>query len=109
MGLYFVFAALVQLNDPDAAVWAVFYALAAAVTLFAVRRPPPACIPAVLAGAAMLWSLILLPTAFTTRFGELFQTWNMMSDGMEVGREFIGLIIVGAWMAVLAQRSRRPS
>ena len=106
LGVYFVFATAVQLNDPDAGVWESIYAAAAAVTFYAAWRLPPKWLPLALAAIAGVWALRLAPTAFESSFRELFQSWQMMSSGMEVGREFLGLVILTAWMVVLAGRPR---
>lgn len=106
MGLYFVFATVVQLNDPDAGIWEAIYAVAAAVTFYAAWRMPPRWVSLAVAGVAAVWALMLAPDAFESSFRELFQSWQMMSTGMEVGREFLGLLILAAWMFVLATRPR---
>jgi len=105
-GVYFVFATVVQVNDPDAGIWESIYAVAAAVTFLAAWRLPPRWIPSALAAVAGFWALTLAPDAFETSFNELFETWQMMSPGMEVGREFLGLLILTGWMVVLAVKSR---
>jgi hypothetical protein len=105
-GVYFAFATAVQLNDPDAGIWEAIYAAAAAVTFYAAWRRPPRWLPLVIAALSGVWALMLAPDAFESSFSELFQTWQMMSRGMEVGREFLGLLILTGWMAVLAARSR---
>jgi hypothetical protein len=106
LGAYFVFATIVQVNDPDAGIWESIYAVAAAVTFFSAWRLPPRWIPGGLAAVAGWWALTLAPDAFQASFDELFRTWQMMSPGMEVGREFLGLLILTGWMLVLATRSR---
>jgi hypothetical protein len=109
MGAYFVFATLVQINDPDAPVWELMYAAAAAVSFFAAWRAPPVWAPAALAVVAGIWALALLPSAITSSFHELFATWRMMSAEMEIGRETLGLAIVVVWMTVLARKARRAA
>jgi hypothetical protein len=106
IGLYFVFATVVQMNDPDAGIWESIYAIAAAVTFFAAWRLPPRWLSVLLAAFAGVWALMLAPDAFETSFHELFRTWQMMSPDMEVGREFLGLLILTGWMLVLAARPR---
>jgi hypothetical protein len=109
LGLYFVFATAVQVNDPDAGIWEAIYAVAAGVTFFAAWRMPPLWVPIVVGAIAAVWALALAPGAFDSSFRELFQSWQMMSPGMEVGRELLGLLILTAWMSVLALRSRGSS
>ena len=107
MVAYFCFATVVQLNDPDAPRWMALYVAAAAVSGLAFFRPLPRLWPAALGLLALAWALVLLPEAVGTSFRQLFETWQMMSPGMEVGREMLGLLIVAAWMAVLYARAGR--
>lgn len=107
MAAYFVFAALVQLNDPDPVRWVVLYAIAAGLSGWAAFRPLRPWLPAVYGAVAVAWALTLLPAAVEHSFSELFQSWQMMSAGMEEGREELGLLVVGGWMVFLALRARR--
>ena len=107
MCAYFCFATVVQLNDPDAPRWMALYVAAAVVSGLTVFRPLPRLWPAALGLLALAWALVLLPEAVGTSFRQLFETWQMMSPGMEVGREMLGLLIVAAWMAVLYARAGR--
>jgi hypothetical protein len=102
----FVFACVVQGNDPDPLRWAAFYAAAAVVTARVVWGRMTAVVPAVLGVLAVVWALTILPAATRASFPELFKTWRMMSPGMEEGRESLGLLIVAAWMFVLYRRAR---
>jgi hypothetical protein len=108
-GCYFLFAAVVQLNDPDALAWGGFYLAAAAVSISSVRRLPPAWLPRTLAAIAAVWAAVLAPAAFGASFRELFQSWQMMSAGMEIGREFLGLVVLVGWMLVLGARAARSA
>jgi len=101
---YFCFAAVVQLNDPDAPRWMLLYGAAALVSGLGAWRGVARVWPATLGFLALGWALLLLPTAVGTSFMELFKTWQMMSPGMEVGRETLGLLIVAAWMGLLYRR-----
>ena len=107
MAAYFCFATLVQLNDPDAPRWMALYGAAAVVSLLAAFRPLAPLWPALIGLLALAWALLLLPEAVGTSFRQLFETWQMMSPGMEVGRETLGLLIVAAWMGVLYARAHR--
>ena len=101
MGVYFLFATVVQINDPDALVWMALYGAAACVTLAAAWRTLPVWMPATLAAIAALGAIALMPAAVESSFRELFESWQMMSAGMEIGRELLGLLILAAWMVVL--------
>jgi len=102
---YFCFATIVQLNDPDAPRWLAIYSAAAVVSALAAWRPLARAWPAAIGIIALVWALVLLPEAVGTSFRELFQTWQMMSPGMEVGRETLGLVIVAVWMGFLYRRA----
>lgn len=106
MGAYFVFATIVQVNDPDAPIWLAFYGAVSAVTIFGVHRAPPWPLPAVLGAISLAWGASELREAMTASFPELFSSWQMMSPGMEIGREFLGHVIVVVWTALLAWRAR---
>lgn len=108
-GCYFLFAAAVQLNDPDALAWGGFYLAASALSISSARRLPPAWLPRSLAAIAAAWAALLSPGAFGTSFRELFRSWQMMSAGMEVGREFLGLLILVVWMLVLGAYAARAN
>jgi hypothetical protein len=41
--------------------------------------------------------------------GELFQSYRMTSEAVEEAREMGGLLIVAAWMSVLALVGSRPA
>ena len=107
LGVFFVFGALVQLNDPDPVQWIAIYLAAAAVAFAAVRAPLPPWLPAVPGVIALAWGLAILPGALRTSFPEMFRSYRMMGAAMEEGREALGLAIIAAWMATLAIASKR--
>lgn len=106
MGLLLLFGAAVQYNDPDPYIWAALYLLAAGVSFAALRMPKAWKVSAAVATVAFLWAATLAPAATRTSFPELFQSWEMMGTAMEQGREFFGLLLVGAWTSYLAFRGR---
>jgi hypothetical protein len=61
---------------------------------------------------ALAWAAALAPGVLgEVRMGELVGAWEMKDDRVERGREMFGLLLVFAWMAVLAwtgRRLRRP-
>jgi RsiW-degrading membrane proteinase PrsW (M82 family) len=105
MGLVFLFAVVVQYNDPDALAWMVLYAAAAVACGLAAggRLPARGAVPALVAGAALVWAGALVVAdgrlASPTR---LFGAWEMADDAIERSREVGGLVIVTVWMSVLA-------
>ena len=107
IGVLLVFAAVVQYNDPDPYAWLVLYLAAAGVSFAALWFPDLWKIPAVVAVGAFVWAATLVPTVTQTSFPDLFQSWEMMSRGMEEGREFLGLLSVASWTTYLVHRGRK--
>lgn len=107
MALLFVFAVVVQYNDPDPGRWMAIYAAAAAVSALAAWRKAPRFAPVVVAMAATAWSIaIIAGGAAGADYLRMFDAWEMSSARVEEAREATGLLIVAAWMIVLAVRSR---
>ncbi len=102
--VFFAWAAAMQLNDPDPARWFALYAAAAGLALAGVvdrARPAPA---RVLGAIALIWAAAIVP--------ELWGRWSVRDLGaamgprrpeVEYGREFCGLLIVGAYCFALAR------
>jgi len=103
MALLFALGAAVQYNDPDPLRWMAIYLAAAAVCVLAALDRAPWQLPAALGGAALAWAATLVSRVVgTVAIGDLFAAWEMESAGVEEGREMYGLLIIAAWMAVLA-------
>jgi transmembrane protein TMEM220 len=97
-------AVAVQYNDPDPIRWMAIYGAACALSvLAAVRGRAPLTSVAVVGLVALVWGLIAAQSAYgRSHFSEMFQSWEMKSPAVEEAREASGLLIVAAWMAVLA-------
>jgi hypothetical protein len=118
MAAAFALSVAVQYNDPDPVQWMAIYGAAMAASIWAARRPRdyPWWFPALVAIVAVIWDGRLLPqvAAGHVRVPELFASWEMKNERVEVARESGGLLIVTAWMAVttvvalLRRRGRRP-
>ena len=107
MVLLFTFAALLQLNDPDPVRWFTIYGLAAVACLLSVLRRLRWALPALLCVVALAWAATIAPRVVgRVPFGDMFAAWEMKNAGIEESREMYGLLIVAAWMAVLALRAR---
>ncbi|MFN2566834.1 MAG: transmembrane 220 family protein [Gemmatimonadaceae bacterium] len=110
MLLLFTFGAVVQVNDPDPARWIAIYALAAAACLLSLRRRIHWALPALICVVALAWAATLARRVVgRVPFGEMFGAFEMRTVGIEESREMYGLLIIAAWMAVLALRARRGS
>lgn len=103
MFLVFLWAAYVQLNDPDAGIWIAIYLVAAAGSLLFGLGKLPYWLGLILgiiylAGAFMFW-----PESFEgVRFGEM----GMANMNIERGRESIGLAITALLFIVFSWRIR---
>ena len=107
MGVLLVLGAAVQYNDPDPYSWAALYLAAAGVSFAALWIPRAWKVSGTVAAVASIWAAILAPAALRTSFPDLFRSWEMMSIGMEAGREFLGLLLVATWTAYLTHRGRK--
>jgi hypothetical protein len=96
MAALFVWAASVQLNDPDPARWMGMYLSAAVVAgLFAAGKPSPLSIVPSLVG---VWSPAELGASMSSAHPEV-----------ELGRELGGLLIAGGYSLLAFFRGRRAS
>ncbi|HJU75515.1 MAG TPA: transmembrane 220 family protein [Gemmatimonadaceae bacterium] len=106
--LLFALSVVVQWNDPDPFVWMAIYGAAAVACALSLARKLPRWLPMLIALIAILWSLTFVPRVLgKVPFLDMFQTWEMNDIGIEESREMYGLLIVAAWMLVLAWRQRR--
>lgn len=97
--LLFLYAAIVQYNDPDLLRWMAIYGAACLVSALYALRPTPRWPSGAVASAAAIWALILLPQVL--RAGDY--------TGTEIERETGGLLIVALWMGFLWTRRRAAS
>jgi transmembrane protein TMEM220 len=110
MLLLFTLGAAVQLNDPDPVRWFAIYALAAAACLLSLLRRIHWALPALLCAVALAWAATLAPRVVgRVPFREMFGAFEMRNVGIEESREMYGLLIIAAWMAVVALRARPPA
>ena len=103
MAALFVFAATVQYNDPDPLRWIAIYLAAALACALAVAGRLRWPVPALVALAALAWAATLAPGVLgRVGPGEMFGAWEMRDAAVEEARESYGLLLVAAWMGVLA-------
>ena len=115
----FVYAAYLNLNDTDAALWVGVYGVSAVLTgLAAGNHPAPAQLHIAMMLGMLLWAIHLYDIVFqgagtvTPMFPERQLTGNLWVD-TEEGRELGGLLICAATLAAMAAvqrlvRYRRP-
>jgi hypothetical protein len=103
MALLFGVATLLQLNDPDPIRWILIYGCASALATFAaVRSRVPVFIICALGSLALIWAVgVELQIDRRIHVGELFQSWKMYDEGVELAREAGGLFIVAIWSLTL--------
>lgn len=99
----FLFAAVLQYNDPDPLVWIAIYLGACVSCVLAARGHTDWRWGAATAAVALAWALTLLPQAWRVAPLEMFQAWEMANESVEVAREMYGLLMVFAVCAVLAR------
>jgi hypothetical protein len=103
--LLFLFAAVVQYNDPDPLPWLLIYGFSAILCGLYVWKPVFTILPAITGIVSLIWMIFLLvillnapsPIIWADVFGEA----AMKTESVELTREILGLFFVWAWMAVL--------
>jgi energy-coupling factor transporter transmembrane protein EcfT len=107
--LLFLFAAVVQFNDPDPVAWMAAYLAAATVCVLAARPARSRSFwiaPLAVAVAALSWSAwIWLTSPHPLVASRMFDQWEMKDVAVEESREIFGLLIVAGWMLVTARRA----
>lgn len=103
----FLLAVLVQYNDVDPISWMLIYGAACLICiLFALNK-----LHLIVASAVLLisgvWALMKIPYLTKDGFQHMMEEVSMIHPGVEDAREFMGLLIIFAWVAVLAFSSYR--
>ncbi len=104
MAILFVIAAIVQYNDPDAALWYFIYGIAALASILFYLNRLHFALALVLGIAYIIGAIFLWP-----------EKWEGLSigegniDNIERGREALGLLITGLIMFMYALRKRISS
>lgn len=103
MAALFLFAALLQYNDPDPARWMAIYAGAMLVTGYAAARGSVVpWFPLAIAAVALMWGLDWSrDVPGFAPYTHMFDSWKMNNETVEEARETGGLLIVTGWMLVL--------
>jgi hypothetical protein len=101
-GLLFLLGAVVQYNDPDPLLWVAIYLAASLASFGRAMGRLPRAVPAVVGLMALGWAATLAPQVLGRgEFTSMFGAWEMANTDIEMSREFWGLIMIAAWMAVL--------
>jgi hypothetical protein len=108
MAALFLFAVIVQYNDPDPVRWMLIYAAAAVMcVLAATRGSAPRWAVILILVLSLGWAIDIMTGVRTLNvYAHMFDAWEMKSAPIEEAREASGLLIVAVWMAVLALASK---
>ena len=108
MSLLFAFAVVVQINDPDPFAWMAIYGLACLACVLALLRRGHWLVPAFVGAVAIIWAATIAPRVLgQVPFLDMFREFEMRDMGIEESREMYGLLMIAAWMTVLALSARR--
>src|SRR5687768_3823838 len=103
MAVYFLFALVMQYNDPDPVRWMAIYGAAAFACALALARRLWRGYAVGVGVVAAVWAATLAPGVIgRVAPGDLFTEAGMLAPAVEQAREMLGLIVVAAWMIVLA-------
>jgi hypothetical protein len=108
MAALFIFAAALQYNDDDIIRWMAIYLAAAACCIAAHLGKLKAWVPVAVTVISVGWSAIYAARgALGMPVSDMFSQWEMKNEQIVEEREMFGLLIVAAWMIVLAIAARR--
>jgi len=102
MALIMAASAALQWNDPDPWYWVSFYLAGAGACLQSGRWAMDWMPPLLVGLVGLFWALRLVPDASLLGPMELIQSMDSRGGAVEIAREFGGLCICTAWMAMLA-------
>jgi hypothetical protein len=105
MTVLFLFAASLQLNDPDPVRWVALYGAAAALSVAEALGRTRFGVALVAALGFAAGALVGLPELLHAR-AEAFTSFHMQLLGDEVARESVGLLLCALWSALLVWRAR---
>jgi len=107
MLVLFTFSVIVQFNDPDPFRWAAMYGIAAVACALSLAGRLPWWLPVAIAAVALVWAATLAPRVIgKVPFLDMFGAFEMQNVAIEESREMYGLVLIAAWMVVLAVRTR---
>lgn len=111
MILFMGLSAVIQFNDPDPMKWTLLYGVGTVLAILHWKRHPGSTVGPVIVGViALVWAASLLPNVLERPPSlRIFEGMDPDFPEIEEAREFIGLLMVGVWMGVLAWRSHRGS
>jgi hypothetical protein len=101
MAAYFLFAVVVQYNDPDPIRWMAIYGGAMIVSAILPMQRSAALPGLVLAAISLVWGLVLLHGIWgKVEFSDIVTKMSEKGGAVEEERECGGLVIEFAWLAI---------
>lgn len=108
MTILFLFAAVVQYNDPDGLLWMGIYGAAAILTVLFILQKISWPTLGIAAAVSLLAAVVVGVAALNEgAIASAFRTWQMHSVGQEKAREAGGLLLTGAWLLAATLRVRK--
>ena len=107
IAMLFLISAIIQFNDPDPLRWAAIYGAAGFACLAAGRFRYSWPLPTAVGLLALVWAAWLSPILLQVRPRDLARSMHAETPSIELGREFLGLVIVLGWMVCLVVVSLR--
>ena len=107
MAVLFLISAALQFNDPDPLRWAAIYGAAGFACLAAGRFRCSWPLPTGVGLVALVWTAWLSPILPEVRLRDLARSMHAETPSIELGREFLGLLVVLGWMVFLVVVSLR--
>jgi Transmembrane family 220, helix len=106
MGVFFLFCATLQYNDPDPIRWLLVYLAASAQSFEVVSRVPEWWRPALLGAVTFAWALLILAGLEPWVVWRIFDQFEMASLQIEEAGETLGLLIISVWMLGVTRWAR---
>jgi hypothetical protein len=102
LALLFLSFAVVQVNDPDPAIWITIYALSAGFCVWNIFRKVPSALSFAAVIACAVFAVLLWPEEYQGLAGKMDSR-----PGVEYARESLGLVICGVGMIYVGWRGLR--
>ncbi|MDX1640991.1 MAG: transmembrane 220 family protein [Balneolaceae bacterium] len=98
----FILAIIVQYNDVNPLRWMLIYGAACVICILFALKKLHWIASSVVLFISGVWALMKIPDLTVNGFQHMLDEVHMIQTGVEAAREFLGLLIIFAWVAVLA-------
>lgn len=102
MIVVFALSVIVQYNDANAVRWMLIYGATCMVSILFVAKKLHWLAAAAVAVVSGGWALLKIPGLTRAGFLHMLDEVHMTQTGVEAAREFLGLLIICAWVGTLA-------